>query len=304
MNYKITALMVARVKRDKTYEKSHDPPDMGVRVKRPVHVFLVEGPKGTDKILIDTGCPSAADGAEAWAPPEFNQPLPEGGGPEGVIAALASVGLRPQDIKRVILTHGHIENAWNTELFPDAQIIIQRDEVECMFAPVPWQRLFYYWGHDKPYRSALDIQMRRKPFQCLLLWGDTEIADGITCLKIPGHTFGLQVPVIQTEKGKVAICAAGSTYANWFPTDGRFGFALRPLAGTFNKDGNYVLYEWTLLQEMHRLRSMVDIIVPVHDQAIPKKIPEQWWDCPSDAEVDRANTFEEMPFKPGVYFYP
>ncbi len=124
MNYKITALMVARVLRDKTYEKAHDPPDMGVRVKRPVHVFLMEGPPGTDKILIDTGCPSAADGAETWAPPEFKQSVPEGGGHAGVIAALKSVGLRPQDIKRVILTHGHIENAWNTDLFPDAQIII------------------------------------------------------------------------------------------------------------------------------------------------------------------------------------
>ena len=41
-----------------------------------------------------------------------------------------------------------------------------------------------------------------------------------------------------------------------------------------------------------------------YHQAIPKKIPEQWWDCPSDAEVGRGNTFEEMPFKPGVYFYP
>jgi hypothetical protein len=33
-------------------------------------------------------------------------------------------------------------------------------------------------------------------------------------------------------------------------------------------------------------------------------MPEQWWDSPSDAEVQKANTFEEMPFKPGLYFYP
>jgi glyoxylase-like metal-dependent hydrolase (beta-lactamase superfamily II) len=301
MNYTITSLMVGRVLRDKTWEKAHTPPDMGVRVKRPNHVFLVEPEGGGDKILVDAGCPSAADGAEAWAPPEFNQPLPDGGGSEGVRAALESVGVRPQDIKRVILTHGWIEHAWNIDMFPDAQAIIQRDEVECMFAPVPWQRLMYYWGHDKPYRAALDIQMRRKPFQCLLLWGDTEIADGITCMKVPGKTFGMQVPVIQTAKGKVAICNAGSTYANWFPNDGRFGFALRPLIGTFNKPGNYVLHEWKILQEMHRLRAAADIIVPAEDPAIPKKMPEQWWDSPSDAEVQKANTFEEMPFKPGLY---
>jgi glyoxylase-like metal-dependent hydrolase (beta-lactamase superfamily II) len=277
---------------------------MGVRIKRPVHVFLVEPVGGGDKILIDAGCPSAEDGVEAWAPPEFNQPLPDGGGPQGIIDALADVGLKPQDISRVLITHGHIENAWNTTLFPDAQVIIQRDEVECMFAPVPWQRLMYFWGKDKPYPAAIDIQMRRKPFQGLLLWGDTEVADGITCMKVPGHTFGMQVPVVQTEKGKVAICAAGSTYANWFPNDPRFGFALRPLIGTFNKDGNYVLHEWNLLQEMHRLRAAVDIVVPVWDPAIPKKIPEQWWDNPSDEEVERSYGFEDMPYKSGLYFYP
>jgi N-acyl homoserine lactone hydrolase len=293
--YTITALLVGKVTRDRHYEKTHDNPDIGKLVTRPVYVFLVQGPDPDDLTVINAGCPSVADGKQAWAPIEFDQPLPEGGGPQSIVDALASVGRTPDDVKRLIMTHLHIEDAWNTALFPNAQLVVQRDEVEAAFSPPSWQRLLY------PHHAALDVQSRKKPERCLMLWDDKEIADGLVVLKTPGFTMGTQTPVINTERGRVAITAAGGTYANWFPNDPRFGYPLRPMAETVNIPGNYVMHPWDVTHNMERIRQSADIVVPIHDENIPKIMPDMWWACPDDAEVDRHKGFAEMPFAAGTY---
>ena len=293
--YEITALLVGKVTRDRHYEKTHDNPDIGKLVTRPVHVFLIQGPDPDDTILINAGCPSAADGSQAWAPPEFDQPLPEGGGPQAVVDALHSVGKEPGDIRQLIMTHLHVEDAWNTSLFPDAQLVVQRDELEAAFVPPSWQRLLY------PYHTALEIQARKKPERCRLLWDDTEIADGIQVLKTPGFTLGTQTPVINTARGKVAIVAAGGTYANWFPNDARFGYPLRPLADSVNMPGNYVMHPWDVTHNMERIRDGADIVVPIHDENIPKRMPQMWWACPSDDDMNRCKDFATTPFAAGQY---
>jgi N-acyl homoserine lactone hydrolase len=290
--YTVTALLVGKVTRDRHYEKCHCNPDMGKLVIRPVYVYLVEGP-GDDIILINTGCPSALDGKGAWAPEEYDQPLPEGGGPQAVERALATVGLGIGDITRVIMTHLHTEAAWNTDLFPNAQLIVQRDEVEAAFSPPSWQRLLY------PRKAALDVQARKKPERCLLLWGDTEIAEGITLLKTPGLTHGTQTPVVNTEKGRVAITAAGTTYANWYPADERFGFPLKPMSDTVNIPGTFVLHPWKVTHNMERIREHSDIIVPIHDESAPRSIPDEWWQCPDDEELARSASFAATPFSAG-----
>ena len=63
-------------------------------------VFYLEG--GPQKILVDTGV-----------------------GSEGVIRALAGIGLKPEDIDIVILTHLHFDHADNVAYFI-ARFILQR----------------------------------------------------------------------------------------------------------------------------------------------------------------------------------
>lgn len=295
--YTVTSLLVGKVIRDRHYEKCHCNPDMGRLVTRPVNVYVVRPEGGGDVTLINAGCPSAADGPEVWAPKEFNQPLPEGGGPESIEKALASVGVTPGDVKRIILTHLHIEDCWNIDLFPDAQVVVQRTEIEAAFVPPSWQRLLY------PKRIALDIQGRRKPSQCLFLWGDTELEEGITILHTPGFTHGTQTPVINTAKGRVAITAAGGTYANWWPNDGRFGFPLKPMQGTVNIPGTFVAHPWLVTREMERIRANSDIVVPIHEECAPRVMPDEWWDCPDDAHVEACKQFADAPFVPGAALY-
>jgi hypothetical protein len=107
--------------------------------------------------------------------------------------------------------------------------------------------------------------------------------------------------VINTARGKVAIAGAGGTYANWFPNDGRFGYPLRPLADTVNIPGNYVMHPWDVTHQMERIRYSADIVVPIHDENIPKRIPQMWWACPSDDDMNRCKDFAATPFAAGRY---
>lgn len=72
----------------------------------PVLTFYIEG--GAKKILVDAGVFSGGRD-----------------GHQGMIAALAEIGLQPVDIDVVILTHLHFDHVGNIGLFPHAQFILQ-----------------------------------------------------------------------------------------------------------------------------------------------------------------------------------
>jgi N-acyl homoserine lactone hydrolase len=67
-------------------------------------------------------------------------------------AQLAKVGLKPADIKYVILGHMHLDHAGNVGKFPGATIVVQRDEIANAFWPKP--------GTAGPYIEA-DFSMLR-----------------------------------------------------------------------------------------------------------------------------------------------
>src|SRR3972149_878825 len=61
------------------------------------------------------------------APPPEQRPL----------AALARLGIRPEDIDIVINTHLHWDHCYNNHLFPRATIYAQRAELQYAIAPLP-----------------------------------------------------------------------------------------------------------------------------------------------------------------------
>ena len=76
-----------------------------------------------------------------------------------------------------MLTHGHFDHAENLDLFPDACIVIQRDELSHAADPVPSQRIFYWQS------TIGNLVSRRRPGQIRTLDGDTELFDGFNCVR-------------------------------------------------------------------------------------------------------------------------
>lgn len=252
-------------------------PHGGSLMRDPVHCWLVQG-EGRN-ILVDSGM------AEI---PVIRQRLKvggSGGGHPALIAALAEHGLTPADIGHVVLTHMHFDHAENLDLFPDAVIVVQRAEVMAAVDPVPSQRV-YYW------QSSVDnILSRRRARKALLLDGDHELFPGIRLLSVPSHTEGMQVVVVDTEKGRAAIVSdLGDHYRYWFPADARATKTpQRSLADAFLTGNIRSESERTWQKAMARVVAESDIVIPAHDFRVPTSVPEQWFAIPDSNDGDLAH---------------
>ena len=92
----------------------------------PIHAFLADTPVG--KILFDTGChPKAMEGA--WPPEMCTNPY-VAGSEAGLLARLAQIDVRPEDISIVVASHLHLDHSGGLHLFPQAKVYVQQWELE------------------------------------------------------------------------------------------------------------------------------------------------------------------------------
>jgi N-acyl homoserine lactone hydrolase len=243
-------------------------PEDGGLLLDPVHVWLVTD--GRTRVLVDGGMPDIA---------EVTRRLKvdgSGGGHSSLRKILGAVGVEPEQINYVVVTHLHYDHGSNLDLFPDACIVIQRDELSHAADPVPTQRLFYFK------EALIGLLGRKRPSKLRVIDGDLELLDGIKLLKVPGHTPGMQVPIVTTARGKVAIVSdLGDHYRNWYPADPRATrHPLNYLADSFLPGGIRSESERTYLDSMRRTKEAADIIIPAHDTRIPIRIPRDWFELP------------------------
>jgi N-acyl homoserine lactone hydrolase len=106
--------------------------------------------------------------------------------------ALALLGLTPQDIDLVILSHGHIDHVGSLPLFAHAPIVLTALE-RAEASPL-------YFGSARPIRWP-DATYH-------LIDTDTPIFDGLTLIPTPGHTPGHLSALLDLPDGRRVILAA------------------------------------------------------------------------------------------------
>jgi glyoxylase-like metal-dependent hydrolase (beta-lactamase superfamily II) len=246
-------------------------------VRDPIHAWFVTD--GTTRILVDVGMPSVE---------ETHRRLgiaATGGGADSLVRTLAACGTEPGAIDIVIATHLHFDHAWNLDLFPQACVIVQRDEVFHAVDPAPTQRIYYLR------ETLLSLLGRKRPSGLRLVDGDTDLMPRIQLLKVPGHTPGMQVPIVTTDKGKVALVSdLGDHYRCWFPADPRAtDHPMRFMTGSFLPGAIRSESERVYQDSMARVRAASDIVVPAHDFRIPGHIPTEWFDLPDSTSGDLSH---------------
>jgi len=174
--------------------------DMMTPIVAPVFAFYLEG--GPKKILIDTGVLEPGPDGTFHGFPLI------GGGPQGMIDALAKKGLKPEDIDIVIITHMHFDHAANISLFPNAQFILQKKEWEYAKAPLPIQKAVY----------LTDLLSELESYDLVLADDGYEVADGVNVICVPGPTNGQQAVVVNTSDG-IYVLSGDLMYAmaNLYP---------------------------------------------------------------------------------------
>ena len=174
--------------------------------------------------------------------------------------ALAPLGLKPEDITDVIVTHAHWDHLDGVDLFPKARIWIQKDEY-IYYTGEAWQKTNTHGGinsNDVMTLVALNIEGRVK-----LVNGDSqEIIPGITCYIGGKHTYQSQYVGVNAKDGKVVLASDNMyLYEN---LDKHV-----PIAATLDSDSNLRAQD-----RMKEIAAIPKLIIPGHDPAVFERFPK------------------------------
>ena len=108
----------------------------------PVPFLLIDHPKG--KVLFDTGNAFEIihDKEEHWGGilGAYDPVMTE---EQWCVNAIKKIGVAPEDIKYVIISHLHLDHAGCVGHFPNAKYVVQRDELHFAYVPDPYMKLAY-----------------------------------------------------------------------------------------------------------------------------------------------------------------
>ena len=180
-------------------------------IKIPVGFFVIHHPKGN--VLFDTGNNDKIIKDPSYWGPLFDALKPVNTPDIAIDAQLKKIGMTPDDIKYVVVSHMHLDHAGNIAKFPHSTIVLQRDE------------LLYAMWPDEPFTGPFipgDAEVLRadtasgKPnrFDMLLLDGDLDIfRDGsIVVKRWPGHTKATEMLLLHLPKTGTVLLTADNVY--------------------------------------------------------------------------------------------
>ncbi len=182
---------------------------VGTPMDMPMQFLIIR--HGKDWIAFDTGCNAEAardpvgylgeEGAKAFSPvigptQEFQQ-------------AIKILGLKPADLKAVVISHGHFDHAGAIGDFlgTNVPIYFQKAELAEIRKIVESQMRTAYIPIDFKYMKELNIQEIEGPFD---IFGDKSVI----AFPTPGHTRGHQSLYVKPTGGQAFIYTADALYTH------------------------------------------------------------------------------------------
>jgi len=161
-------------------------------------VWAIVGPSGV--IVVDSGFDEVMGRRRQR---EITKPVREG---------LIALGIAPEMVKTVIVSHLHFDHCGNYELFPHARYHLQ--DCEMAFAT---GRCMCHPALRIAFEADDVVAMVRKVFAGRVAFhdGEDEIIPGVSVHHIGGHSKGLQSVRVKTRRGYVVLAAdAAHLYAH------------------------------------------------------------------------------------------
>lgn len=209
-------------------------------------VWLVRG--NGRNILVDSGF-YRDQFIKQWRPKDFVKPS----------EAIAPLGLKPEDITDVVITHMHWDHADGMDLFPKARIWLQKDELE-YYAGSAWQSRNTHGGID-PDDILAAVKLNTQGRVALVNGDAQEILPGITCYLGGKHTYASQYLGVNTAAG-IVVLASDNMYL-YENLDKHV-----PIAQTLDPESNLRAQD-----RMKQLAADPKLIIPGHDPAVMTRFP-------------------------------
>lgn len=208
------------------------------------YLWVLIGPDRT--IVVDTGIDpvkGAKNSHEQVMPP---------------VEGLRALGVDPETVDTVLLTHAHYDHLGYLDSFPKAQFLMQAAEMEYVTGPwmeKPWFRHAYLADEIQQlvgllHQGRLHLHGREK-----------EITDGVSVHWVGGHCAGQEIVRVRTARGWVVLASDALHYYEEYERN-------VPFAVAFNLSD--------MLAAHDRIRDLADSddhILPAHDPRLTKLYP-------------------------------
>lgn len=173
---------------------------------------------------------------------------------------LGAIGIRPETVEDVIVTHMHYDHAGNRSLFPKARYHVQDREMAYCTG-----RCMCHGALNHPFNPEDVKSMVGRVFDGRVSFHDgaSNITSGLSVHRVGGHTDGLQVVRVHTERGWVVLASdASHLYANMEQS--------RPFPAVYNVGDMIEGY-----RRVHELADSAQHVVPGHDPAVLTRYPAE-----------------------------
>jgi N-acyl homoserine lactone hydrolase len=165
-------------------------------LKTPSPMYLIQ--TESENILYDTGCdPSVIEDPEGTWGSFAKVFVPRLTQEDHPINRLNEIGLKPEDITHVVLSHLHFDHSGGIRYFPNAKFIVQMEEYRFALNP---NRL-----NKGGYRK---YEFDYPDFHWELIEGDKVLSPGVTLILTHGHSPGHQSLIVDLPSGKTVIIGA------------------------------------------------------------------------------------------------
>ena len=148
-----------------------------MRYRGSLQNYLID--TGNEVILVDTGLPAGTPEET----PDENSPLYTGKDICSYMEAFASLGYKPEQVTKILLTHKHGDHSGELRSFPNAEIFVNEEETAAAelqglpnVVPVKFT--------DGAYYNFPESQ---------------RIADGVYMIRAKGHTNGNSIVIVENE---------------------------------------------------------------------------------------------------------
>ena len=230
----------ARTRKDSfIFDDNHDAPHA-------MDYFIWVLRRGAETILVDSGYDTAEGTARGR--PIGMEPL----------EALAPLGIAPEAVSELIVTHLHYDHAGGLHLFPNAILHLQSAEMAYATGPCMCHdvlRAPFTAGH------ICEAILRLYSGKVCFHDGDAEITDGVSVHRIGGHSRGLQAVRVRTQAGWLVLASdASHFYENlWLRKPFPIVVDLEDMLDGFGR--------------LETLASRRELIVPGHDPLVREVFP-------------------------------
>jgi N-acyl homoserine lactone hydrolase len=183
---------------------------MTPEIQVPVGFFVIMHPKGN--VLFDTGNNDRIITDPSYWGAAFTALKPVNTPDIAIDAQIQKIGLKPDDIKYVVVSHLHLDHGGNVGKFPKSTIVVQKTEIQNAFWPEPGTGANYFIGDVMPLRAAAkDVANAVNMVQ---LNGDMDLfGDGTLVVKrFVGHTPGSQMMTVRLKNKGLVILTGDNVY--------------------------------------------------------------------------------------------